>query len=180
LALLFALQPALSTAAAAADPLSFDDPGMHFSAPAGWSRIDQEQLSQAAGDSGQDPPAAVFMYHQGRVDQRSITITIVPFDDTLDAFEVQHLSELHSGSDAAFVDQHVKTTLSNGMPAYQLRVNSGSDAGQFIRRFEYLVFDGQRGITVTYSGRQGDFDDKEALAALSTLYVVAYPKRHAE
>jgi len=174
LALSLALQPTL--AFAAGDPLSFDDPGMHFSAPAGWTRVDQSQLNDATADTPEDPPAAVFIYHQGRVDQRSIIIKIEPFDGTLDSFETQHLGELHSGSDATFVDQHVKTTLSNGMPAYLLRVNSGSDAGQFTRLFEYLVCDGQRGITVTYRGRQGDFDDKEALAALSTLYVVAYPK----
>jgi len=170
---------ALGTAARAADSLSFDDPGMHFTAPAGWTRVDQGPAYGGPSDAQADAPAAVFVYHQSQNDQRTIIIEIQPFDGTLDGFEGHHESELHSNNqDATFVDKRSKTTLANGMPAYFLRISSGSDAGHFMRRYEYLVYDGKRTIVVTYAGRQGDFDDKDAQAAMSSLYVVAYPRAH--
>ncbi len=38
------------------------------------------------------------------------------------------------------------------------------------------MIDTKRGITVAYVGRQGDFDEKDAKAALASLYVVVYPR----
>ena len=63
------------------------------------------------------------------------------------------------------------------MPAYYLRVNGGSSAGQFTEHFEYLVCDGTRSIAVAYVGPQGTFSEDAAKAALASLYVVVYPKR---
>lgn len=78
-------------------------------------------------------------------------------------------------SDSTFITSK-KVTLSNGMPAYWLKVSQGSDVGQYTRRFEYVIIDLKRGITVSYIGRQGDFEEKDAQAALAGLSVVAYPR----
>lgn len=174
--LAFALAPASAAPARSADAPAFDDPGMHFSAPTGWTRVDQSQIAANAGDSQQDPPAAVFVFHPGERDQRTIVITIAPFDGSLDALDTRHESDLRAGGDATFIEKRTKTTLANGMPAYWLRISSGADAGRFMRRYEYVVYDSVRSIVVTFSGRQGDVTDADAQAALGSLYVVAFPR----
>jgi hypothetical protein len=63
------------------------------------------------------------------------------------------------------------------MPVYFVASSSTSQSGLFQYRFEYVVIDGQRGITVSYSGGAGT-SENDALAALSSLYVVAYPPKH--
>jgi hypothetical protein len=163
---------ALAAPAAAADPLSYDDPGMHFSAPAGWTRVDI-----APGQGGDNPPTAAFVYHRGQNDARTIVITIVNSSDDLNSFERQHESTIRqSDSDGAtYVKKRQPMQLTNGMPAILLESTSTRDSGESISRFEYLVIDGQRGITVTYAGATTDVDEKSALAALGSLYVVAYP-----
>ncbi len=169
----------LTPKAQAAGSLSYDDPGMHFKAPDGWERIDVPSGDATGGGGaaggGDAPPAAVFMYDRGRLDQRTIIIDIKSEADSLDAFERGHESDLRqqAGNDT-HVDKRTQVTLSNGMPAYLLQVTSG-DGLASLRRYEYLVYDGTRDIDVAYFGHQGEFDEKDALAALSSLYVVAYP-----
>lgn len=164
--------------AQAAGSLSYDDPGMHFKAPNGWERIDVPSGDAAGGDAagaGDKSPAAVFMFDRGRLDQRTIIIDVKSGADSLDAFERSHESDLRQqAGDDTHVDKRKAVTLANGMPAYLLQVTSG-DGLQSLRRYEYLVYDGTRNIDVAYFGHQGEFDEKDALAALSSLYVVAYP-----
>jgi uncharacterized protein GlcG (DUF336 family) len=168
------------SAPALADGLSYDDPGMHFQAPDGWTRL---QLANPDDGSDQnkdsDVPVAVFTWHQGKGDQRTITITIAPFDGGLDQFEKGHESDLHSQSDSAFVQKKTKTALANGMPAYFLTTSLGSSSSAtFTQRDEYLVIDTQRSIDVAYSGVAGQFDEQVAKEALASLYVVVYPEKH--
>jgi hypothetical protein len=66
--------------------------------------------------------------------------------------------------------------LANGMPVYFVASSGTSQSGSFSYRFEYVVIDGQRGITVSYMGGAGT-SESDALAALSSLYIVAYPER---
>jgi hypothetical protein len=181
LSLIAVLVLALAAPVAAADSLSFDDPGMHFSAPADWTRVDIPSGGGGGGpnDSQDDAPVAAFVYHRGQPDQRTITIKIAPYEGSLESFASHHETEVRSGADSTYIEKRAQITLANGMPAYYLRIGSGSDAGHFARRYEYLVYDGKRSIVVTYTGRQGDFGDDDAKAALSTLYVVAYPRPHA-
>ena len=164
------LGAALAAPALGEDSLSYDDPGMHFSAPAGWTRVD---VSGAQG--GQNAPVAAFVYHAGRSDAHSITITIVDNDQSLDAFERGHETDLRKASDGTFIQNREAMKLSNGMPVFFVKSSTSSDSGQFVARYEYVVIDGQRGITVSYAGNSSDTDEKSALAALSSLYVVAYP-----
>ncbi|MDQ2858826.1 MAG: hypothetical protein M3R53_09290 [Candidatus Eremiobacteraeota bacterium] len=163
--------------ASAAEPLSYDDPGMHFQAPDGWTRIELRKPEGADQGSDDGAPAAVFGWHAGQTDQRTIVITIKPFSGTLAGFESQHESDLRGGSGGTFVDKRTQTTLPNGMPMYVVRVSQGNEIGRFIRRYDYLIFDGERGIDVAFIGRQNDFDEKDVQAALSSLYVVTYPRR---
>ncbi len=173
---LFVLTMALLGAASAfaADDRSYDDPGMHFAPPAGWQKLPVPPQT-TSGEAGDAPPAAVFAYDIGKADQRLIVVDIQPFSGRLDAYASSHESKLHQSGDGVFVKGKKQVTLSNGMPAYFMQADSGNEAGKFQTRFDYVVIDGQRGIVVSYLGRQGDFDEKTATSALSTLYVVAYP-----
>lgn len=158
------------------DPLAYDDPGMHFRPPDGWQRV---QFAESSDVEPSGPhPVAAWVLQSKKMDQRQIIITVEPFDGSLGNFESSHESDLRNeGKDQSlFVDKKEMTTLANGMPAYFMRVNQGNAAGQFVRSYQYVVIDKQRGIVVAYSGRAGQFDDKEAKAAMASLYVVVYPK----
>lgn len=162
--------------AASADPPSYDDAGMHYAAPTDFEKLDLPAPADPTGseDSDGPTPVAAFAYHRGRPDQRVITILVAPFDGPVDQFDTSHVSEERK-TDDTFIVENKKTTLANGMPAYYLKVNSGSTAGQFTEHFEYLVCDGTRSIVVQYGGAAG-LDENVAKAALATLYVVVYPK----
>ncbi len=160
---------------ARADSLSYDDPGMHFTAPDGWTR-----LEVPPGDPGGSDKQVVagFVLHAGHSDQRSIVITVQPFSGSLDEYEKQHESELRQDSDSAFVEDHTKTTLANGMPAYFFKARTGDVAsGHDVERNEYLVIDTKRAIDVAFVGGVGQTSDKDVKAALSSLYVVVYPAK---
>jgi hypothetical protein len=157
---------------------SYDDAGMHFEAPVDFHKLDIPKPPDAAGQDDDSPtPVAAFVYHAGRTDQRAITILVSPFDGPVDQFDTSHVSDERKGEDT-FVAENKKTTLANGMPAYFIKASSGSTAGQFRDRFEYLVCDGTRSIVVQYSGPAG-IDEAAAKNALATLYVVVYPKHRA-
>jgi len=173
-----ALSLALTGAAFAAEG-DYDDPGMHFSPPSGWEKITLGPAADAAGqgdDEQERPPVAVYAWHRGQSDQRTIAINIQHYDGSLDAFEHQRESDLRKAADGTFVDKPSKTALANGMPVYLLNVKAGTDVGHFVQRFDYLMIDGSRSIDVSYSGRQGDFGQKDATDAFSSLYVVVYPR----
>ena len=154
------------------DPLAYNDPGMHFRPPDGWERVPIENP-----DHSEKAPLAVFVFKKSKYDQRIITITAESFAGSLDAFEVSHAGDLRKQGDSTFIEKQDKTALANGMPAYWLKVNTSGTAGQFLRRYEYVVIDLTRGIVVSFFGRAGDFDEKEAKMALSSLYVVVYPRK---
>ena len=142
-----------------------------FTAPEGWVKI-----PVATPDSTTDPTlVAMFVKNVGKPNQRIIQIVVEDFDLGLTPFETSHESELRQKVDSTFVDKKTKLTLPNGMPAYWIRVSQGKELGQFTRRYEYVIVDLKRGITVSYIGRQGDFDEKEAQTALAGLEVVVYP-----
>jgi hypothetical protein len=164
-----------SAHAATTDPLSFDDPGMHFRPPDGWERVPILNKDGEAPAADYGGPAAVWVFDRGKADQRIIEITIKRYQGSLDELEHETESTMRNGTDGLFIDKHELTKLENGMPAYWMRTSEGSDIGKYFRRYQYIVYDGQRSIIVALVGHQGDFEEKDAKAALSSLYVVAYP-----
>lgn len=157
------------------DPLVYDDPGVHFRAPDGWTRVDLGALASDAG--GKAPPAALYVFHRGKSDERSILIDIQPFEGTLDGLESSKETELRNAAEGTFVDRKVRTTLSNGMPAYFIKVSQpGGPVGHQLRRYDYVIYDLTRSIDVAYVGRYGDFDESDVQKALASLSVVVYPR----
>jgi hypothetical protein len=159
--------------AATPDPLSYDDPGMHFRPPDGWERLPVDQVPS----DPQGPRAvAAYVFKKNKQDQRYMILLVEPYSGTLDGFEKSHEGELRNGADGTFIDRHESLRLSNGMPAIWLRVTARSGTFQSTRLNEFLVYDLTRGIILRYQGRAGDFRDDEARAAMTSLYVVVYPK----
>jgi hypothetical protein len=176
LAVLLAIVLVPGLATAATDPLSYDDPGMHFRPPDGWTRVPADQL-QGGSPGGGPSPAVAYFLRKGSNDIRTILITIDgSFNGNVDELDRAHEGELRKTNEGTFIDKHEKTTLTNGMPAFWLRASEGTQVGAFTRRYEWLVADGTRSIIVSYTGKQGAFDEKEAREALASLYVVAYPR----
>jgi hypothetical protein len=165
LGLIFQLSPAL------ADGQTYHDKSITFTAPDDWSNLNVPPPASTEDST----LVAMFVKDPGHQNARAIQIVVKDFDGSLDAFDSAYEKELKTKSDSTFITSK-KVTLSNGMPAYWLKVSQGSDVGQYTRRFEYVIIDLKRGITVSYIGRQGDFEEKDAQAALAGLSVVAYPR----
>ena len=117
----------------------------------------------------------MFVKNVGKANQRIIQIVVEDFDLGLVPFETDSRERAAAESRQHVRRQEDESQLPNGMPAFWIRVSQGAQIGQFTRRYEYVIVDLRRGITVSYIGRQGDFDEKEAQAALADLAVVAYP-----
>jgi hypothetical protein len=169
-----------AVASAAAVP-AYDDAGMHFEAPPGWETIhvvnpDGNGSADGGGNSDEATPVAAFFYHRGKSDQIAIVIKTAPFDGSVDEYDATHNNALRKNGDT-FIAKNEKVTLANGMPAYFVKTNSGSEAGHYVETLEYLVCDGTRSIDVTYIGGEGTFDETKARNAFASLYVVAYPTR---
>ena len=175
LALVAAFFVGVSPAHAATDPLSYDDPGMHFKPPDGWERVPLTKDGEPP-PSTTEGPVAVWVFDRGKIDQRVISISVKPYEGALEGLERETESDMRNNTDGLFVDKHQLLKLGNGMPAYWIRTSEGSELGKYFRRYEYLVYDGQRSIQVAMVGHQGDFEEKDAHAALDSLYVVAYPR----
>jgi hypothetical protein len=159
----------LPPAVRADDNLSYDDPGVHYNAPAGWTRVD------IPPGAGEEAPVAIFRKEFGKYDTRVITLKIQNYEDNLARLLSGHESDLRQNSDGVFVEKKEKITLSNGMPAYLFKYTMTRDSGGTVRVYEYLVVDGKRSIDLMFSGRGGSFEDKDAFDAMNTLTVVLYP-----
>jgi len=175
--------------ARAADDLSYNDPGMHYQAPAGWTRIPIP--AEAVGQDG--VPAAIFVFKADNRVKRTLTITIATFDGALNEFVSDRTqairqstssssSSSQTGSDqnedtaSTYINKRQSTQTTNGMPAEEIVWTLTPPQSTQIRSYEYLMIDGQRSIDVKYSGQVGDVGDTDAADVLASLYVVAYPK----
>jgi hypothetical protein len=172
IAAVFLARPAL------ADDLSYDDPGMHYRAPDGWQRV---PIGDAAGADG--APTAVFVLRASKNQPRAVTITIDDYDGTLAEYASSHERDVrqHAGDNGAvLVERNDLTKLPNGMPVVYLVWTLSTDTGAPLKNYEYLFIDGQRSVSVKYSGYASDIGDADAAATLKSLYAVAYPKKRAD
>ncbi len=166
-------------ASADTDPLSYDDPGMHFRPPDGWVRIPVPQDSSSPG-LDEKKLLAAYSYKVDKIDSRLISIVAEPFDGGLDAAEAKQEGDARNASDQTLISHKAKVTLANGMPAWYLNITQGSDDPfKAAETDEYVVYDGSRMIVTSYSGRQSSFSDDDVKKALSSLYVVVYPRHRA-
>ncbi|MDQ6826700.1 MAG: hypothetical protein M3Z14_05820 [Candidatus Eremiobacteraeota bacterium] len=168
------MTPVLADEAPAFDPhnLIYEDPAMHFGAPKGYERL-EVPTSQ---DATKLYPVAVFAKDAGKPEQRTILISVEPYEGTIDGFESNSENELRSQTDGVFVDHKTRTALANGMPVWWQKISFGEGLGSTYRRYAYAAFDGQRGIIVSVTGRLGELSEDEAKNSLSDLSIVVYPR----
>jgi len=175
-ALMFTLSLGTAVFAAEAPPfdphnLAYEDPAMHFSAPKDYQRLQVP----SGHDSAKLSTVAAFAKYPGKPEQRIITIAMEPYDGTIDGFESNSENELRGEIDGLFVDRKTRTALSNGMPVWWQKLSYGEGLGSTYRRYSYVAFDGQRGISVSITGRLGELSEEEAKSALGDLSIVVYP-----
>ena len=164
----------VSAQTAAADPHTYNDPAMSYTAPADYTPIPVPS-SPPTGFNGTVLQAA-FVRHPKQADVTIISLRMDNYNDDLDSYEQQAEGAVRNqGSDNSVFVKKQLTTLPNGMPAYFLSVTVGADAGQQ-ELYEYIWVDGVRGITLSVTGRFGVIDDRSAKKVLGDVSGVAYPR----
>jgi hypothetical protein len=153
------------------DPTVYDDPAMHFQAPAGYKLlakhpIDEARLSDdpqtVAGWTSADKPPKVIL-----IQQESYEGDVTGFDGV---FEQQLRQQLQD----ALISHKESISLRNGMPAMFMDITAGSG---FNERKGYAVIwaDGARGVAIMLMTQLGDMDDATAKRLLSNASAVRYP-----
>lgn len=164
----------LATAAPSPAAVTFHDPAMAFTPPAGYTaetpfpRYDPVNLPNPT-------VVAEYVKNPGHSSAHSISISMESFDGTLDQFKTYSINELRNQMGSAFVRDKGMTTLSNGMPVDFREVTVG-EGFQELKTFQYLWIDGVRGVIVSITARYGEISENEAKAALSGATAVAFPR----
>lgn len=168
-----AIAQADSTPAATPPPAAaaYNDPAMHFAPQPGWYRVGVPGYDPT--DLSEPTTVAGYIKDPGKEYQQSLTIQLQDYSGTLMGFETFNENQIRSKVDV-FVDKKDLTTLSNGMPCYFLKMSFGSgfSAKQV---YQYVIFDGKRGITASVTGRLGELSEENAKAYLKDISVVLYP-----
>jgi hypothetical protein len=178
LALLFALGSVGARAQVEAptpspDPMTYTDPGMSFTAPAGAVPIARQEIPLS--ELGQDlTVVAAWALDPGKEDARTIQLSMEAFDGPPEQWEGVFESQTHGSQDGTLIRNKTPMALLNGMPAYFVEVAYGSG---FDARKEYAIVwaDGQRGIVLSETSRMGDASDDEARRVLKQVTAVRYP-----
>lgn len=150
----------------------YSDPAMTFTAPAGFVT----QPVAAHDPKAFDGPTVVaaFAKDPGTASVSIVTIVMENFSGlNVDGFELLQENVIREQVDGAFI-QKQKTALPNGMPAFWVRVSSGSGFDQ-TRRWQYEWVDGVRGVTLSITAHYGTLDDNKAKDALKNVSAVLYP-----
>ncbi|HEY8321399.1 MAG TPA: hypothetical protein VIG46_06380 [Candidatus Baltobacteraceae bacterium] len=156
------------------DPHSYDDEAMHFQAPAdyvlgGRQSVDSTKLDKAT-------TVAVWAKFPGQANQRTLTITLEPYDGKdVTGYEVYTENELRGQIDGVFIGSKTPMTLTNGMPAYFLSITSGSGFDA-MKIYEVIWYDGLRGVAISVRGRLGEITEDEAKAVLHNASAVRFPR----
>ncbi len=156
------------------DPHVYDDPAMHYVAPANSIPLGEMQNPTLATLS-QDP-TTVARWGLGRTeyDARMISISMELYSGSLDGFDSQYENALREADPATIVKNKELVQLSNGMPAYFLEVTQG--AGFASRKiFAYIWIDSQRGVVLSVGSGLGVVDEDTAKQLLAGATAVRYP-----
>jgi len=151
----------------------FNDPAMSFTAPSDYIQIGVPPHSPT--DFTESAVVAGFVKNPGKQSQHTISISMEDFPQDLDGFEMVSENELRNQADGVFVKKKIRTTLSNGMPAYWLEISVGSGFDE-VKRYQYVWVDGVRGVTLAIWGQYGELDEATAKRDLANASAVLFPK----
>ncbi len=154
------------------NPMVYNDPAMHFEAPAGWRPVGQRAIPVKA--LGDNPSTVAGWINPDNGHPKTLLIQLQAYDGSLDGFKTTYDEELRSQFDGGLVRHEQPFSLKNGMPAKLLEMTAGSGF-QTIKAYICIWIDGQRGVSMVMTGRLGDIDEKTAEAVFATASATAYP-----
>lgn len=155
------------------DPHTYDDPAMHFRAPAAYLLAGRQQVDSTKLEK--PTTVAIWVKFPGQPNQRTLQISLQPYSGRdIDQFETNLENDLREQVDGVFVSQKQHFSLKNGMPAMFMAISSGSGFNA-IRVYQVIWFDGLRGVTISLQGRLGEVTESEAKETMSDVTAVAYP-----
>ena len=154
------------------DWMVYEDPAMHFSAPAGWAPIGQRQIDpQKLTD---DPVVVAAWVYPNRDHPRKLSISQEFFEGDYKAFEAQLESQLRDQFTDPFFKNKQDIKLRNGMPAEFMEMSTGS--GFNVSKVYILLWsDGVRGISILLSSQLSDLSADAAERLMSDATAVRYP-----
>jgi hypothetical protein len=167
-----ALSSSTCRPALADPPAPYADRALRFVPPANYEAVPvpSVDLSQQAHLT----TIAAYVRNRGRGDQFSILIMMELHEGSLGEFESAVENELRGQIDGLFVSKKELTRLSNGMPAYWLKLAFG-EGFDSMQQYMYVAVDGRRGVTVSVTGHLGVINEDNARDALKNLALVLYP-----
>jgi len=151
----------------------YNDPAMHFVAPAGFLPVGQRQVPL---DKLSDDPVVVAGWIYPKQDhQRRLIIEQESFSGSAGDFADAFKGQLRDQTDSSFFKDEENITLSNGMPAVFFTMNSGE--GFDAKKSFFIVWaDGERGVAVGIQTSLEDIDSETARRLMLTdLSAVRYP-----
>lgn len=154
------------------DWMVYDDPAMHFHAPAGFQPVGQRQIP--VNKLGDDPTIVAGWIDPDKNHPRRIIIQQEFFTGDVHGFQSEFEGQLRDQFDTPLFKDKENIALKNGMPAIFEAMTSGS--GFNVQKFYFLIWaDGQRGVAITLQGPLNDLDSTKARQLLSDASAVRYP-----
>ena len=155
------------------DQRTYNDPAMHYVAPAGVVLIGMRHVPYQA--ASHMTPVAIWATDVGKRKARVISLSFERFSHgSLRGFYTTYINELRSASKGGTFVRRKNAILVNGMPAYWVRVNSGEGLSQ-MRSYAYIWYDGVRGVVLSEQARAGSIRERQAKRDLAGASAVAYP-----
>jgi hypothetical protein len=155
------------------DWMVYDDPAMHFHAPAGWYPIGQRQITP--DKLGDDPVIVAAWVFPDKDHPRKLVIQQEYFQGDLNAWQPEYEGQLRDQVDTPLFKNKQNIKLRNGMPALFEQMTSGS--GFNVQKFYLLMWaDGTRGVAIMINSQlNDDLDDTKARQIMSDATAVRYP-----
>lgn len=156
------------------DPMTYDDPAMHYAAPANAHPAMVQQHIDLS-DLSQDPTTvASWVVGTNLNNAKIISIVMESYTGNLDGFDSTYENSLRNDDPATLIKNREHTQLQNGMPALFLDVTLGS--GFDTRKiFSYIWIDSQRAVVLSVMGKLGTIDETAAKQLLAGATAVRYP-----
>ena len=155
------------------DQRTYNDPAIHYVAPAGVVLVGMRQVPYRA--ASHMTPVAIWAIDLGKRNARVISLSFERFSHgSLRGFYTTYVNELRSSSHGGTFVRRKHAVLVNGMPAYWVRINTGEGLSQ-MRSYAYIWYDGVRGVVLSEQARAGNLHERQAKRDLAGASAVAYP-----
>ncbi len=157
------------------DPLDYNDPAMHYSAPANARLVGN--INQVTLDDLGDDPTTIATWvipAKNATDVKVISIMMESYTGDLDGWDSTYENALREQDSSADIKNKENVQLQNGMPAYFVEATLGSGFSTH-KIFAYIWIDSQRGVVLSASAELGGIAEDEAKRLLAGATAVKYP-----